>query len=142
MITIATALKRKNLAPITVSSATTVLNALRIMSDRNIGSLVVMDEGCYKGIVTERDYSRKVVLCGRNSDQTTVAEIMSTDLPVVKPEDTLATCMQHMSDRNVRYLPVMESDRLCGIISMSDVVKETILAQQETIEQLESYIRS
>jgi CBS domain-containing protein len=92
--------------------------------------------------MTERDYSRKVALKGKNSSVTKVSEIMSTDLPSVKPEDTVERCMQLMSEKNIRYLPVFENEMLAGIISMSDVVKQTILEQQETINHLESYIHS
>jgi Predicted signal-transduction protein containing cAMP-binding and CBS domains len=101
-----------------------------------------MENEKYLGILTERDYSRKVVLKGKNSDNTLVSEIMSTDLPAVKPSDSIEHCMKLMTEQNVRYMPVFENDKLAGIISMSDVVKETILAQKETISQLESYIRS
>ena len=142
MVTIATALQRKNLAPITVPSGTKVLEALRIMADKNIGSLVVMDNGVYRGIVTERDYSRKVILRNKHSSDTPVEEIMSQDLPALSPADKVEKCMELMSELNVRYLPVMENGQLTGIISMSDVVKETILAQKETIHQLQSYISS
>lgn len=142
MVTIATALQRKNLPPISVPSGTTVLEALRIMAEKNIGSLVVMDNGIYRGIVTERDYSRKVVLRGKHSDDTPVEEIMSQDLPALAPADKVEKCMALMSELNVRYLPVMENGQLTGIISMSDVVKETIIAQKETISQLQHYIQS
>jgi CBS domain-containing protein len=112
------------------------------MADKNIGSVLVMDGGEYLGIITERDYSRKVALKGKSSVETRVSEIMSTDLPAVKPTDTVDHCMQMMSEKNIRYLPVFDKNVLCGIVSMSDVVKETILMQQETISQLESYIHS
>jgi CBS domain-containing protein len=101
-----------------------------------------MNEGVYSGIVTERDYSRKVILLGRNSTETTIAEIMSINLPTVVPADKIEHCMQLLSQNNIRYLPVMENGLLVGIISMSDVVKETILAQKETIHQLQNYIQS
>ena len=112
------------------------------MAEKNIGSLVVMDGDEYRGIVTERDYSRKVILRGKNSTDTRVADIMSTDLPRINPADKIEYCMELMSNKNIRYLPVFENNRLTGIISMSDVVKETILAQKETINQLKSYIHS
>lgn len=119
----------------------TVLDALTLMADKNIGSVVVKDaHGRYLGMVTERDYSRKVILFGRSSTETKVEEIMSTDLPHISSHDTIEHCMELMSNRNIRYLPVFTGDDLTGIISMSDVVKETILAQQETIDQLKQYI--
>jgi CBS domain-containing protein len=111
------------------------------MADRNIGSVVVLGpDGRYMGIVTERDYSRKVILKGKSSTDTTVEEIMSTDLPRLSSGDTVEHCMQLMSSNNIRYLPVFSGDELKGIISMSDVVKETILMQQETIDHLQQYI--
>jgi CBS domain-containing protein len=135
-------LSHKKYEPVTIAPGEKVIEALRIMSEKNIGSIIVMEEGAYKGIVTERDYSRKIVLKGKSSNETTVAEIMSTDLPHVKPNDTIERCMELMSDKNIRYLPVFENNNLTGIVSISDVVKETILAQQDTINHLESYIHS
>lgn len=131
---------RKGLSAIAVPPDTPVIDALQIMSEKNIGSVLIMHGGEYLGIMTERDYSRKVILKGKNSHDTRVAEIMSTDLPVLKPSDTIEHCMQLMSDKNIRYLPVFDSDRLIGIISISDVVKQTILLQQETINHLNDYI--
>ena len=133
---------RKGVSAIAVPPDTTVVEALRIMAEKNIGSVLVMDAGEYLGIMTERDYSRKVALKGKNSATTKVSEIMSTDLPSVKPADTVERCMQLMTDKNIRYLPVFENEMLAGVISMSDVVKQTILEQQETINHLESYIHS
>ncbi len=135
-------LARKNRASISVNPSCSVLDALKIMADENIGSLVVKENDKYVGIVTERDYSRKVMLKGKNSTETTVGEIMSADLPTVSPTDTIDHCMQLMSEKNIRYMPVFDSGEMVGIISMSDVVKETILAQKETIEHLQSYIHS
>jgi len=131
---------RKGLSAIAVPPDTPVIDALEIMSEKNIGSVLIMHGGEYLGIMTERDYSRKVILKGKNSHDTRVAEIMSTDLPVLKPSDTIDHCMQLMTDKNIRYLPVFDSDRLVGIISISDVVKQTILLQQETINHLNDYI--
>ncbi len=138
---VSTILARKGNNAVSVQKDTKVYEALKIMSDKNIGSLVVLDEGKYAGIFTERDYSRKVILEGRHSDEVTVGEIMSTDLPTVKPEDTVELCMQLMSNKNIRYLPVFDGDHLSGIISISDVVTETILQQKETISQLQNYIQ-
>ena len=134
-------LTRKGTTAISVNTGHAVIDALRIMAERNIGSVVVKDQnGEFVGIVTERDYSRKIVLLGRSSTDTTVEQIMSTDLPRVSPHDTIDHCMELMSAQNVRYLPVFSGDDLQGIVSMSDIVKETILAQQETIDQLKQYI--
>ena len=135
-------LSRKGGDAITVSPDATVLDALKIMAERNIGSVIVMSEGRYQGIITERDYSRKITLKGKSSTDTKVSDIMSTQLPNLSPEDTLERCMELMSDKNIRYLPVFKNNELKGIISMSDVVKETILSQQEMINHLENYIHS
>ena len=142
MNNVASVINRKNFSPVTVSPETTVVDALKIMAEKNIGSVVVMENGNYKGIMSERDYSRKVILKGKNSNTTTVGEIMSTDLPSVSPGDSIELCMELMSEKNIRYMPVFENDKLTGIISMSDVVRETILAQKETIDQLQNYINS
>ncbi len=142
MNTVASVLARKKLAPVSVSPGTTVNEALRIMAEVNIGSVMVMQDNNYLGIVTERDYSRKVVLKGKSSTVTKVSEIMSTDLPSVKPSDSIEHCMELMTKLNIRYMPVFDNNHLAGIISMSDVVKETILSQKETINQLQSYISS
>jgi Predicted signal-transduction protein containing cAMP-binding and CBS domains len=126
---------------ITIVSHSSVLDALKLMADKNIGSVVVTDDKeNYVGIVTERDYSRKVVLKGKNSTTTPVEEIMSTDLPSVSPKDSVEHCRQLMTSQNIRYLPVFLGTELKGIISMSDVVKETIAMQQETIDHLQQYI--
>ena len=139
---ISSILARKGNSIIHIGPDATVLEVLKIMADKNVGSIVVMEEGRYLGIVTERDYSRKVILKGKHSDDTRVSEIMSADLPVLELNDPIEKCMTLMSDKNIRYLPVFDSGALCGIISMSDVVKETILAQKETISHLENYIHS
>lgn len=135
-------LTRKGKKLISVPGNTTVIDALRIMADSNIGSVLVMEGGRYHGLITERDYSRKVVLKGRSSTDTFVKDIMSTDLPTVSPGDTIDHCMQLMSEQNVRYLPVFEGDELTGIISINDVVKETILSHEETISNLKEYLYS
>ncbi|MBS1597844.1 MAG: CBS domain-containing protein [Bacteroidetes bacterium] len=125
-----------------VSPDTTVLDALKIMADQNIGSIMVTDNDKYLGIVTERDYSRKVILKGKSSTDTKVSEILSEELPRVTPSDTVEYCMQLMSDKNIRYLPVFEDERLIGIVSINDLVRETILTQQETISQLKDYLHA
>ncbi|AEV97414.1 histidine kinase [Niastella koreensis] len=139
---VADVLLRKGSNITTVTPATTVLEALHIMADQNIGSVMVLEDGHYLGIVTERDYSRKVVLKGKSSTDTKVSEIMSNDLPRVTAHDSVDYCMQLMSDRNIRYLPVFDENEVTGIISINDVVKETILSQQETITQLKDYLHS
>ncbi len=135
-------LSRKKINPVTILPDAKVIEALAIMAEKNIGSMIVMEDGKYKGIITERDYSRKIILMGKSSTETTVGEIMSTDLPHIGTATTVDQCMEIMTDKNIRYLPVFDGDQLIGIVSMSDVVKETILEQAETIHQLENYIHS
>jgi CBS domain-containing protein len=142
MKSVSAVLRRKGPSIVAVSPGDSVVDALHMMAEKNIGSVVVMDNDRYLGIMTERDYSRKVVLKGKNSADTTVAEIMSSDLPSVRPSDSIDHCMELMTNQNIRYMPVFDNNRLAGIISMSDVVKETILTQKETIEHLHSYIQS
>ncbi len=135
-------LNRKSKQIISVSPSTSVLEALRIMSEKNIGSIMVVEDGAYLGLMTERDYARKVVLKGKHSTDTAVSEIMSTDLPRVKPQDSIEFCMQLMADGNVRYLPVFEHGSLVGIVSILDVIQETVDAQRETISNLRDFISS
>ena len=135
-------LTRKGSSVVAIDGSTTVLDALRLMSAKNIGSVVITEDGEYAGLLTERDYARKVILQGKSSFETPVREIMSTGFPRILPGNTVETCMHIMSESNIRYLPVFEDDRMCGIISITDVVTETILSHEETIEQLKSYIQS
>ncbi|MBI5857058.1 MAG: CBS domain-containing protein [Sphingobacteriales bacterium] len=142
MNTVASLLSRKARNAVTISPEANVLDALKLMAEKNIGAVIVMQDEKFLGIVTERDYSRKVILQGKNSAATKVSEIMSTNLPFAKPGDTIDYCMEMMTAQNIRYMPVFENNKLTGIVSMSDVVKETILAQKETINHLQSYIQS
>lgn len=143
MRTVAQIFQRKGHHNVTITPDTTVLEALKLMSQRNIGSVIVVDyDGRYCGLVTERDYARKVVLLGKSSSETPVNEIMLEYLPQVTPDSTLDECMNIMTAHNIRYLPVFRANEFYGVISVLDIVKETILAQQETIEHLESYIHS
>ncbi len=135
-------LSRKGSNAISVTPDTPVIEALKVMADNNIGSVLVMENNKYMGLITERDYSRKVILKGKNSTNTKVSDIMTSDLPHIKPNDTVEHCMELMTDSKIRYLPVFVNDELKGIISITDVVKETILKQQQTIKHLDSYINS
>jgi CBS domain-containing protein len=135
-------LNRKGASAVAVAPDTKVIDALSLMAEKNIGSILVMDGGEYLGIVTERDYSRKIALKNKSSAEIKVSEIMSSDLPSVSPSHSVEYCMQLMSDKNIRYLPVFENDRISGLVSMSDVVKEKMLEQKETITHLENYIHS
>ena len=103
---------------------------------------MVMDGQHYLGIMTERDYSRKVILKGKSSTDTPVVEIMSKDFPGVTPNDTVEFCMELMSDKNIRYLPVFDKDALAGIVSINDLVRETIRTHEETITHLKDYLHS
>jgi len=135
-------LARKGSAVVTIDAATLVLDALKLMAEKNIGAVVVIEHDEYAGILTERDYARKVILEGRSSDHTTAGEIMSTSIPRVLPENTVDHCMHIMTESKLRYLPVFSYNKLQGIVSMSDVVTETILSHEATIEQLQNYIQS
>ncbi|HZY39558.1 MAG TPA: CBS domain-containing protein [Mucilaginibacter sp.] len=135
-------LSRKGASVIAIDGSTTVLEALKLMSDKNIGSVIITEDGEYAGLLTERDYARKVILHGKSSLETQVREIMSTNFPRMIPGNSVETCMHVMSENNLRYLPIFNGAALCGIISISDVVTETILSHEETIEQLKSYIQS
>lgn len=133
---------RKGSHAISVLPDTSVLDALKVMAQNNIGSVVVMQNEKFVGIITERDYSRKVILKGKSSSNTKVSEIMTTDFPDLKPSDTIEYCMELLTKNNLRYLPVFQDGDLKGIISISDVVSETINIQKETINHLDSYINS
>jgi CBS domain-containing protein len=135
-------LKRKGNKAISVLPETSVIEALKVMAENNIGSVVVLEDNKFRGIITERDYSRKVILKGKNSTDTKVGEIMMTDFPLLKPDDSIEYCMELLTKNNIRYLPVFKEQELAGIISISDVVSETILSQQQTIDHLHNYIHS
>jgi len=134
--------KRKGLVNITIEPSSEVIQALKLMAEKNIGSVVVMKDDEYLGLFTERDYARKVILHGKNSSDLTVGEVMSAYLPKVSPAATLEECMEIMTNHNIRYIPVFESEQYIGVISIIDVVKETIMDQQYTIESLQNYIHS
>ena len=140
---VAQILSRKGNKVISVNTHTTVLETLQLMADKNIGSVAVLENNKYVGLLTERDYARKVVLLGKSSGETPVEEIMSTGLPRITPESSIEASMRIMSDNNIRYLPVFDNhDELCGIISILDVIDEVLHSQKETIEQLHNYIQS
>jgi CBS domain-containing protein len=119
-----------------------VLEAIQLMADRHVGALLVMKGEELAGIVSERDYARKVILLGRSSNDTPVWQIMSSPVTTVRPEQTVEECMRIVTDRRIRHLPVVEDQRVVGVISIGDLVKAVIEEQQHTIEQLESYIHS
>jgi CBS domain-containing protein len=123
-----------------VSPDDTVFDALKLMAEKNIGALLVMEVGNLIGIISERDYARKVVLEGRSSIDTPVQEIMTPRVLYVHTNQSIEECMAIMTDKHIRHLPVLEDDELVGVISIGDVVKEMISHQEFVIEQLENYI--
>ena len=118
-----------------------VFDALKLMADKNVGALLVLEGDKLVGIFSERDYARKVILRGKASMDTPVREIMSLQVFYVRPEQTIEECMALMTDRRIRHLPVLENDNVVGVISIGDVVKAIVLSEQKfTIKQLENYI--
>jgi len=124
----------------TIGPDQSVLDAIKLMAEKGIGALVVVKDGRVAGILTERDYARKVILGGRSSRQTSVHEIMTTRVICTHLTNTAEECMAVMTDKRVRHLPVMDGEQLVGVISIGDLVKSIIDHQQFMIEQLESYI--
>ena len=123
-----------------VAPDTTVFDALQLMADRKVGALLVLEEGSLVGVFSERDYARKVILKGKSSKDTPVRDIMSLRIVSVRPDQSIEECMSLMTEKRVRHLPVMDSEKLIGIISIGDAVKAVIAEQEEVIEQLEQYI--
>ena len=122
------------------SPDTTVFDALRFMSEKGIGAVVVMDNQEVVGVFSERDYARKVILEGKSSKDLPVKEIMTRRVMFVKPENSTEECMALMTDKHIRHLPVAVDDKLVGILSIGDIVKAIISQQEFVIEQLENYI--
>ena len=125
---------------ISIVQEASVYDAIKLMADHGVGSLLVMDGDELKGIVTERDYARKVIIKGRSSESTQVGEIMTKDLVTTTSAQTVSECMTKMSERRIRHLPVMSGEEVIGLISIGDLVQAIISDQQEEIEQLENYI--
>ncbi len=123
-----------------VSPDATVYDAIEMMDNRNVGALLVMEGKKLVGMISERDYTRKVVLRGKRSRETTVAEIMSTNLTVTHPTDGVEECLRLMTDKRIRHLPVLDGDKVTGVISIGDLVKWVISCQSATIAHLENYI--
>lgn len=142
MITVAEILRAKPQAAVySVTPTTSVLEAINLMAEKGIGALVVLDKGRLAGIVSERDYARKVVLLERAAGDISISEIMTADVLTVSPRDTSQHCMQLMTDRHLRHLPVLAEGELIGLLSIGDLVKTTIAEQASLIQQLEQYIR-
>jgi len=124
----------------TISPDATVLEAVQMMADKNVGALLVTDNGRLVGIISERDYTRKVVIKGKSSKTTAVKEILSSQVVHVTPETTVQECLRLMTDHHFRHLPVLEGDQIAGIVSIGDLVNWIISAQTSTISQLQTYI--
>ena len=125
---------------ISVTPDTSVLDAIKLMADKAIGSLVVIDDGELCGILSERDYARKVIIKGRSSESTRVSEIMTATVLTTSSAQTVTDCMALMTEKRIRHLPVLEDNSVIGMISIGDLVQAIIADQQEEIEQLEQYI--
>jgi CBS domain-containing protein len=142
MTTVRHLLERKGRAIFRIAPDEPVLEAIRSMAEHHIGALLVMRQQELVGIISERDYARKVVLMGRSSHDTPVSEIMTARVTTVDPDTAVEECMRLMTDQRIRHLPVMEGVQVVGVVSIGDLVKAVIEDQQLAIEQLESYIRS
>jgi CBS domain-containing protein len=138
--TISEILSHKGTQVWSISPEATVFDAIQMMADRNIGALLVTQADKLVGILTERDYTRKVALQGKSSKQPAVKEILSGQVIHVSPDHTVEDCMRLMTDHRVRHLPILEADRIVGIISIGDLVNWIITAQSSTIHQLQTYI--
>jgi CBS domain-containing protein len=140
MKTVAQLLRSKTHGVLSISPDTAVFHALQLMADKNVGALLVLDGDNLVGIFSERDYARKIILVGKSSKETAVREIMSSHVLYVRPQQTIEDCMALMTDKHVRHLPVLEDERVIGVISIGDVVKGIISEQEFMIEQLQNYI--
>lgn len=140
MKTVRQLLESKGSQVISVAPDAPVFQALEVMAEKGIGAVLVLQSGRLVGIVSERDYARKVILQGKSSRDTPVRDIMTERVVYARPDQTVPQCMALMTDKRIRHLPVMEGDRLLGVLSIGDLVKETISEQEFIIRQLENYI--
>ena len=140
MKTVRELLEAKTGEVVTIGPDATVLDAVRLMADRDIGSVAIVEGERLIGVLTERHYARDVILAGRRSETTAVRDDMSSDLVPVSLESTVDTCMALMTERRIRHLPVLESERLLGIVSIGDLVRSKLADQEQTIDQLTQYI--
>jgi len=140
MHTVSQLLKVKGTEVFSVTPQDSVLHAIEVMATRHVGALLVMNQGSLVGIISERDYARKVILKNRSSHDTPVGDIMTSPAVSVTPEDTVRHCMERMTEGRFRHLPVVKNGRVLGILSIGDLVKAVIQEQTEHIEQLERYI--
>ncbi len=139
-VTVSTVLRGKERKVITITPEASVYDAIALMAENSIGAIVVVSSNALVGILSERDYARKVVLQSRSSKDTQVSEIMTTPVLAVSPGHTVEECMRLMTDRRIRHLPVVEGATIVGIVSIGDLVRSVITAQGETIQMLEQYI--
>lgn len=143
MHTVQQILNKKNVSDIwSITPDATVFEAIQMMADRHVGALLVMEDESLRGIISERDYAREVILKGRASRDTLVGQIMSAPVISVTPTHTVSDSLSLMTNKHIRHLPVVEGETVCGIVSIGDLVKDVIDDQQSTIEQLENYIRT
>ena len=133
-------LAHKGSAVWSIAPNSMIFDAIQLMADKNVGALPVIENGQLVGMLSERDYTRKVTLKGKSSKNTRVREIMTQDVVTVTAVDTIGNCMEVMTNSHIRHLPVMEGKRMVGLVSLGDLVKWTISAQQATIEALQQYI--
>jgi len=140
MITVTEMLKEKGGGVLTISPQDTVYRALEIMAEKNLGALVVVEDEKVVGMFSERDYARNVVLKGKSSKDTLIKDLMSANPCYVRPEQTVSDCMALITEKRRRHLPVLDGEKLIGIVSIGDVVKQQIIDQEFTIKQLENYI--
>ena len=141
MINVNDILKEKGSDFFAVTPQTITIDVLKFLAEKNIGAVLVVENEKLVGIFSERDYARKIVLQGKSSSNTQVSEFMSSQVFTVTKEMSIADCMQIMSDKHIRHLPVLENDKVCGLVSIGDIVSRIIREQRNTIEQLENYIR-
>ena len=140
MITVKEILKDKDGGMLTISPQETVYRALEIMAEKDLGALVVVEGGKVVGLFSERDYARNIVLKGKSSKDTLVKDLMNANPCFVRPEHTLNDCMALITEKRTRHLPVLDGEKLVGIVSIGDVVKQYIVDKEFTIKQLENYI--
>lgn len=142
MKTVSQLLQGKGGGVLSVTPESSVFAALKLMAEKNVGALLVMNGDVLRGIMSERDYARKVILLGKSSHEIAVRDIMSDKVVSVTPKQTVDDCMALMTGRRIRHLPVIDNGRVVGVLSIGDLVKAVIEMQQQTIQQLESYIHS
>lgn len=142
MKTVQQILNVKPLQVFSVTASSSVLEALHLMMEKNISALLIIEDHKLLGIFTERDYARKIILHGRSSAETLIREVMTADPITVRPADSIDLCMEIMTDKHIRHLPVANENQVLGMVSIGDVVKFIIADQKLTISQLESYISS